>query len=167
MLGEEGRRRILERPEGDRGIKPDFVVLEGWPANAPLPTEPTTAWRGENGHTRAVKLHIGEVGFCSDLEHTAKYEAKAAHYAPLAEELTSAGWQVHHTIHVLTVGVRATVPLRNLEVLEGLQMPKKDREELQSPYKIPPLFQQVPTHGSNRFQRFQRFQRFPIVSDGS
>ena len=132
MLGEEGRRRILERPEGDRGIKPDFVVLEGWPANAPLPTEPTTAWRGENGHTRAVKLHIGEVGFCSDLEHTAKYEAKAAHYAPLAEELTSAGWQVHHTIHVLTVGVRATVPLRNLEVLEGLQMPKKDREELQS-----------------------------------
>ena len=122
----------MERPKGDRGIKPDFVVLEGWPANAPLPTEPTTAWRGENGHTRAVKLHIGEVGFCSDLEHTAKYEAKAAHYAPLVEELTSAGWQVHHTIHVLTVGVRATVPLRNLEVLEGLQMPKKDREELQS-----------------------------------
>ena len=58
MLGEEGRRRILERPEGDRGIKPDFVVLEGWPANAPLPTGPTTEWRGENGHTRVVKLHI-------------------------------------------------------------------------------------------------------------
>eukprot|EP00959_Pyramimonas_sp_CCMP1952_P226880 4743552-Pyramimonas_sp.AAC.1 len=75
----------------------------------------------------------------SDLEQGAKYEAKAAHYAPLVEELVTAGWNVHHTTHVLTiVGVRATVPLRNLarksmvEVLEGLQMPKKDREELQS-----------------------------------
>eukprot|EP00976_Prorocentrum_cordatum_P064696 1177594-Prorocentrum_minimum.AAC.2 len=38
---------------------------------------------------------------------------------------------IHHTTHVLTIGVRATVPLRNLEVLEGLQVPKKDREELQ------------------------------------
>ena len=76
-------------------------------------------------------MHIGEAGFCSDLEHVAKYEAKAAHYAPLVEELTTAGWNVHHTTHVLTIGVRATVPLRNLEVLESLQMPKKDREELQ------------------------------------
>eukprot|EP00959_Pyramimonas_sp_CCMP1952_P121096 2531788-Pyramimonas_sp.AAC.1 len=55
-----------------------------------------------------VKLHIGEAGFCSDLEHTAKYEAKAAHYAPLIEELTTAGWNVHHTTHALTIGVRAT-----------------------------------------------------------
>ena len=75
-------------------------------------------------------MHIGEAGFCSDLEHAAKYEAKAAHYAPLVEELVTAGWNVHHTTHVLTIG--ATVPLRNVEVLEGLQMPKKDREELQS-----------------------------------
>eukprot|EP00959_Pyramimonas_sp_CCMP1952_P337081 7058548-Pyramimonas_sp.AAC.1 len=89
----------MERPKGDRGIKPDFVVLEGWPADAPLPTGPTTEWRGENGHTRTVKLHIGEAGFCSDLEHGAKYEAKAAHYAPLVEELVSAGWNVHHTTH--------------------------------------------------------------------
>eukprot|EP00959_Pyramimonas_sp_CCMP1952_P020027 422971-Pyramimonas_sp.AAC.2 len=29
---------------------------------------------GENGHTRKVKLHIGEAGFCSDLEHGAKVE---------------------------------------------------------------------------------------------
>ena len=36
MLGEEGRSRIMERPKEDRGIKPDFVVLEGWPADAPL-----------------------------------------------------------------------------------------------------------------------------------
>eukprot|EP00959_Pyramimonas_sp_CCMP1952_P386006 8089670-Pyramimonas_sp.AAC.1 len=121
----------MERPKGDRGIKPDFVVLEGWPIDAPLPTEPTREWRGENGHTREVKLHIGEAGFCSDLESGAKYEAKAAHYAPLIVGLMTAGWNVHHTTHVLTIGVRATVPLRNLEVLEELQMPKRDREELQ------------------------------------
>eukprot|EP00959_Pyramimonas_sp_CCMP1952_P124947 2611960-Pyramimonas_sp.AAC.1 len=123
----------MERPKGNRGIKPDFVVLlEGWPADAPLPTRPTKVWRGENGHTRQVKLHIGEVGFCSDLESDAKYEAKTTHYAPLIVELLNAGWNVHHTTHVLTIiGVRATVPLRNLEVLEGLQVPKQDREELQ------------------------------------
>eukprot|EP00976_Prorocentrum_cordatum_P064317 1177445-Prorocentrum_minimum.AAC.2 len=119
----------MGRPKGDRGMKPDFVVLEGWPVDAPLPTEPTKEWRGKNGHTRRVKLHIGEAGFCSDLESV---EAKTTHYAPLIEELVTAGWDVHHTTHVLTIGVRATVPLRNLEVLEGLQMPKKDREELQS-----------------------------------
>eukprot|EP00959_Pyramimonas_sp_CCMP1952_P042585 890280-Pyramimonas_sp.AAC.2 len=47
-------------------------------------------------------------------------------------ELLDARWNVHHTTNVLTIGVRATVPLlRNLEVLEELQVPKKDREELQ------------------------------------
>eukprot|EP00959_Pyramimonas_sp_CCMP1952_P292107 6109238-Pyramimonas_sp.AAC.1 len=53
MLEEEGRSRIMERPKGDRGgIKPDaFVVLEGWPADALLPTGPTKVWRGENEHT--------------------------------------------------------------------------------------------------------------------
>eukprot|EP00976_Prorocentrum_cordatum_P086777 1186634-Prorocentrum_minimum.AAC.1 len=30
LLGGEGRKRIMERPKGDRGIKPDFVVLKGW-----------------------------------------------------------------------------------------------------------------------------------------
>eukprot|EP00976_Prorocentrum_cordatum_P043678 883493-Prorocentrum_minimum.AAC.1 len=99
----------------------------------PCPLDPRTkVWRGGNGHTRRVKLHIGgEVGFCSDLERDAKYEAKTTHYAPLVVELLNAGWDVHHTTHVLTIGVRATVPLRNLEVLEEIQVPKKDREELQ------------------------------------
>eukprot|EP00959_Pyramimonas_sp_CCMP1952_P442999 9273854-Pyramimonas_sp.AAC.1 len=95
----------MERPKGDIiGIKPDFVVLEGWPVDAPLPTGPTKVWRGENGHTRKVKLHIGEVGFCSDLESGAKYEEKTTHYAPLLVELLNAGWNVHHTTHVLTIG---------------------------------------------------------------
>eukprot|EP00959_Pyramimonas_sp_CCMP1952_P001095 21682-Pyramimonas_sp.AAC.1 len=65
---------------------------------------------------------------CSDLESGAKYEAKTAHYAPLGEELMTAGWNVHHTTHVLTMGVRVTVPLRNLEVLEGLQMSPRRTE---------------------------------------
>eukprot|EP00959_Pyramimonas_sp_CCMP1952_P042182 882111-Pyramimonas_sp.AAC.1 len=34
LLGEEGRARILTREEGDRGIKPDILILEGWPENA-------------------------------------------------------------------------------------------------------------------------------------
>eukprot|EP00959_Pyramimonas_sp_CCMP1952_P097732 2042719-Pyramimonas_sp.AAC.1 len=101
MLGEvEGRRRILERPKGDTSVKPDFVVLEGWPADVPLPSEPTKVWRGENGHTREVKLHIGEEGFCSDLEESeAKYEAKTTkHYQRTPDCRTIERW-VERTPH--------------------------------------------------------------------
>ena len=36
LLGTEGRTRIQNREEGDRGIKPDILILlvEGWPENA-------------------------------------------------------------------------------------------------------------------------------------
>ena len=42
-------------------------------------------------------------------------------YGPLIEELVREGWDVDSTVHVITVGViRATVPTRNIEVLEKL-----------------------------------------------
>jgi hypothetical protein len=41
-------------------------------------------------------------------------------YAPLIKELEKEGWNVRPTVHVITVGVRATVPIINVEVLKSL-----------------------------------------------
>eukprot|EP00976_Prorocentrum_cordatum_P092100 1188795-Prorocentrum_minimum.AAC.1 len=49
VLGEEGRNRILAREKGDRGIKPDILILEGWPENASPPTGPEKWWVGGPG----------------------------------------------------------------------------------------------------------------------
>jgi hypothetical protein len=40
----------------------------------------------------------------------------------LIKELEKEGWNVRPTIHVITVGVRATVPIRNVEVLKSLRI---------------------------------------------
>eukprot|EP00976_Prorocentrum_cordatum_P090286 1188053-Prorocentrum_minimum.AAC.2 len=61
LLGEEGGNRILAREKGDRGIKPDMLILERWPENASLPTGPEK-WRvGVPGaQRRKVTVHIAE-----------------------------------------------------------------------------------------------------------
>eukprot|EP00959_Pyramimonas_sp_CCMP1952_P061736 1290026-Pyramimonas_sp.AAC.1 len=75
---------------------------------------------------------MGELGFLSDFSHKRKYEDKQQHYPPLMEELERAGWNVRKQIHVITVGVRATVPVRNDEVLKDLGISKtKNRKSLQ------------------------------------
>ena len=52
-------------------------------------------------------------------------ERKQHKYAPLIEELVKEGWNVDPTVHAITVGVRATVPIRNVEVLENLGIKDK------------------------------------------
>ena len=48
------------------------------------------------------------------------------------EELEREGWNVHGKIHVITIGVRATVPTRNDEVLKEMGVSeKRDRKSLQ------------------------------------
>ena len=57
------KRRIREREAGDRGLKPDVIILEGWSSNVGVgvaPRDPVEKWRGENGHTRRVVVHIVE-----------------------------------------------------------------------------------------------------------
>eukprot|EP00959_Pyramimonas_sp_CCMP1952_P285148 5962079-Pyramimonas_sp.AAC.1 len=41
------------------------------------------------------------------------------------EELEKAGWNVHGRIHVITVGVWATVPIQNDEVLKEMGVSEK------------------------------------------
>jgi hypothetical protein len=63
-----------------------------------------------NGKQTRLTLHIVELGFSSDLRHQDKYDQKTAHYTPLITALSQAGWNVHQEAHVITIGVRATVP---------------------------------------------------------
>eukprot|EP00976_Prorocentrum_cordatum_P013670 273011-Prorocentrum_minimum.AAC.1 len=96
LASTEGRARILAREKGDRGIKSDILILEGWPENASPPTGPEKWWVGAPGaQRRKVTVHIAEEGFSSDFSHRRKYESKQLHYQPLMEELEKAGWNVH------------------------------------------------------------------------
>jgi hypothetical protein len=156
LLGTEGRTRIQNREEGDRGIKPDILILEGWPENARPPTKPERWWQGTPGaQRRRVTVHIAEMGFSSDFAHRRKYENKQLHYQPLMEELRGAGWNVHGRIHVITVGVRATVPNRNDEVLKEMGVSdRKDRERLQRD-----LVWASAKHAATIIAQFRKIQR--------
>ena len=78
---------------------------------------------------RRVTIIIGELGFSSDLNPQKTVERKQHKYAPLIEELVREGWDVDPTVHVITVGVRATVPTRNIEVLEKLGIRDKPAQQ--------------------------------------
>ena len=132
MLRQEGRARILNRTEGDRGIKPDMVILEGWPSDAGDPPGPTKEWKGGQGRRRKVTVYIVELGFASDMKQDEKKLAKQLHYAPLIQELQRAGWRVNPEVLVITVGARATVPESNEQVMRQLQIrDSKERAQLQ------------------------------------
>ena len=132
LLSAAGKLNLPKSPNGKQATKPDTIILEGWPQNAPLPTGPTTHYTAPNGKRTRLTLHIVELGFSSDLKHQDKYDQKTAHYTPLITELSQEGWNVHPEAHVITIGVRATVPDRNHKVLQTLGITKdKDRKQLQ------------------------------------
>eukprot|EP00976_Prorocentrum_cordatum_P098261 1191330-Prorocentrum_minimum.AAC.3 len=120
LLGEEGRARILAREKGDRGIKPDGHTDIGRLAGELPARQP-----GRKGGGWERRVHRGG-------GHRRKYENKQLHYQPLMEELEREGWNVRGKIHVITVGVRATVSTRNDEVLKEMGVSeKRDRKSLQ------------------------------------
>jgi hypothetical protein len=118
------------------GCKPDFVIIKGWPAGTPPPKGPydpaVKAMAKTNWQSTPVRLIIGEFAFCSDLYSAEKVQEKTEHYAPLLQALEAAGWIVDPLI-VVTGGVRATVPIRNLAEFEKLGIThKKNRTKLQN-----------------------------------
>ena len=156
MLSEEGRNRVKQRqsipdcgPPGDTneddgggseheagdgppsggGIRPDVMILEGWPETSPPPGGPTKTYKGEGEESRRVTIIIGELGFSSDLGSHKTVDRKQHKYAPLIEELEEEGWTVRPMVHVITVGVRATVPIRNVEVLKSLGIIEKPAQQ--------------------------------------
>ena len=56
-------------------------------------------------------------------------ERKQQKYAPLVKELIKEGWNVDPTVQVVTFGVRSTVPIRNVEILENLGIKDKPAQQ--------------------------------------
>ena len=147
MLSDDGRNRVKQRQpiqsvgdagdmdEGDGnehvagGVRPDIMILEGWPETGSPPGGPTRIYKGERGEKRRVTVIIGELGFSSDLGFQKTVDRKEYKYAPLIKELEREGWEVRPTVHVITVGVRATVPTRNVEVLQSLGIKEKQAQQ--------------------------------------
>jgi hypothetical protein len=107
------------------------MILEGWPETSPPPEGPTKTYKPPSGggESRRVTIIIAELGFSSDLGFQKTVNRKQHKYAPLIEELEKEGWNVRPTVHVITVGVRATVPIRNVEVLESLGIKENSAQQ--------------------------------------
>ena len=84
------------------------------------PGGPVTHWTSPEGARRAVRVRIGELACTSDLQSSKTVSRKRAKYEPLVSSLREAGWNVVGTVHVVTVGVRGTVPLANRTELSCL-----------------------------------------------
>ena len=121
MLSSGGRTRANLGVASDGGAgtthggsRPDVMILEGWPEGAEPPARPTKKWEPATGRPgRGVKIILGELGFSSDLSTGKTIARKQQKYAALIRELEAEGWRVDDHIRVITVGVRATVPLSN------------------------------------------------------
>ena len=105
------------------------MILEGWPETSPPPQGPTKTYKGRKGESRRVTIAIAELGFSSDLGFQKTVDRKQHKYAPLIKELEEEGWTVRPTVHVITVGVRATVPIRNVQVLKSLGIIEKPAQQ--------------------------------------
>ena len=77
-------------------------------------------WASPEGARRTVRVRIGELACTSDLQSSKTVSRKRTKYAPLVAALQEAGWNVVGTVHVVTVGVRGTVPLANRAELSCL-----------------------------------------------
>jgi len=116
-VGTAGERHDVERS----GIRPDIMVLEGWPETGAPPEGPTTRWQSpDGGESRRVRIILGELGCSSDLQFMSTVGRKQTKYASLMEALREEGWDVVPELQVVTVGVRATVPMRNIDSLHAM-----------------------------------------------
>jgi tRNA/tmRNA/rRNA uracil-C5-methylase (TrmA/RlmC/RlmD family) len=121
------------------------MILEGWLETSPPPQGPSKTYINEPQTTGTTKAnankrkrreemsdHYHRRAWLqpTDLNPQKTVEMKQHKYAPLIEELVKEGWNVDPTVHVIrTVGVRATVPIRNVEVLENLGIKDKPAQQ--------------------------------------
>jgi hypothetical protein len=127
--GDGGEQVAGEEPRSRGGIRPDIMIMEGWPETSPPPQGPTKTYKMRADESRRVTIIIGELGFSSDLGFQKTVDRKQHKYAPLIRELEREGWNVRPTVHVITVGVRAMVPIRNVEVLKSLGIKEKPAQQ--------------------------------------
>jgi hypothetical protein len=106
------------------GIQSDIVIIDGWPETERPPRGATKTWTWRSGESIVVKLIIAELGFTSDMCFSDTVLRKREKYGPLIATLRDAGWSVAPLTHVITVGARATVLSRNVNLLKELGIVK-------------------------------------------
>jgi hypothetical protein len=150
MLSQEGSNRVKQKQpvqiRGDAGhtdkddsgehmsggIRPDIMIPENWPLTGGV----DQAIMREKGRADESPTHhyiIAELGFSSDLGFQKTVDRKQHKYAPLIKELEEEGWNnVRPTVHVITVGAKATMPIINVEVLKSASKLKRSRRSRKS-----------------------------------
>eukprot|EP00959_Pyramimonas_sp_CCMP1952_P058978 1231864-Pyramimonas_sp.AAC.1 len=124
--GQQGAREDNTRPEPPcGGVQPDIVILEGWQETAEPPTCPVTYWESPEGQRGAVRVVLSEVACTSDLRAEDTVIRKRKKHDPLIQALWRAGWNMAGETHVVTAGVRGTVPNSNKAALGCLEITTK------------------------------------------
>ena len=118
--GDPGRPTIPEWMMTGLDVKPDVVIVEGWPFTNPPPTRPV---RFLNGAT--VCIHLVELTCTSERLIDFRRKEKAEKYAPTVAALRRAGWIVRPEVVTIAMGVRGGVQADILEVLEDLGVKDK------------------------------------------
>ena len=97
-------------------MRPDIMII----------TDLTTHDSPEAG--TKYRIHIMEIGYCSDTNHNIKLRAKQQQHATLIDHLRLAG----HTVfsHVITLGTTGTIPLTLPKVLEELGVDRPSRDHV-------------------------------------
>ena len=114
---------------GRLAYKPDYLMLEGWPATAPPPSQVV---KSRGGVT--VRVVLADLTFtmdCDSEDWEAARREKQVKYTPLLHAMRAAGWLVNPTVQVITVGHRATLPLSNKNPMLELGVRSGDIQELQ------------------------------------
>ena len=93
-------------------LKPDIVILEGWPYTAPPPTGPV---RRRGGHT--IRVHVIELTCTTERLIPQRRKEKAEKYAPTVRALRQAGWNASQKVTTIAMGVRGGVQADILDVL--------------------------------------------------
>ena len=110
-------------PEQGGRLKPDIVIVEGWPATAGTPPRPVTWCMG-----RRVRLRIVEFTCTTERLIAQRRDEKREKYRPLARELSRLGWgMAPEPVEAVAVGVRGGIPAAMGDTLHRLGIPERVR----------------------------------------
>ena len=111
-----------------RTLKPDFLMLEGWPATFPPPTKPT-----KNRGGTPIKVVLADLTFTMDdgPERWTEARDRKQKYALLLNAMKTAGWAVDEEVRVIMVGHRAILPASNHGDMAALGIGREEARNVQ------------------------------------
>ena len=108
-------------PETLKKMRPDIMIVQGMRPGQQGPGTDLKnfKWNIKNKY----RIHIVEVGYCSDTWHAERQAEKHQQHQRLIKTLRDAGWNVPEAnVHTLMLGTCGTILQSTLEHLEKLQV---------------------------------------------